>query len=190
VIVDPEVELAVGLGALDQQCRGLLAALVAAGRFAGQHRRQQALGQRQAGADQVGLKRRLQDDLARQHVAGDGHPVQSDVAAPADAVLTGMRGGAAQCVERVHLPPFPAIVAGDSGGDRLCRRGSALQPFQNDRAAERIDLRLARGDADPGAGPRTDPADGEEAAGNGDAEAVRFRLADDDRPGHGVTSRW
>ena len=54
VIVDAEVEKRIDLGRVDQQRRGLLAALVAACRLARRHRGQQSLGERSARVRLVG----------------------------------------------------------------------------------------------------------------------------------------
>ena len=86
VVVDAQVELGIVLVAVDAQRRGLLAALVAAGRFAGAHRAR-AGARRAAGRRWRDRPRRSPRDLrAGEHVAGDAEVVADAMAAPVDAV--------------------------------------------------------------------------------------------------------
>ena len=85
MVVDAQIEIGPFLLAMDQQRRRLLAALVAAGGFAGLHRRDQPLRKRQVGVGDIGLRGVVEHGGARQHVAGNRKAVALDMSAPVDA---------------------------------------------------------------------------------------------------------
>ena len=184
VVVDAEVEARVVLVAVDAQRRRLLAALVAAGALAGLHRRDQSLGERQAGAGGIGGDRRVEHVGAGEHVAGDAEVLVHAMAAPLDALLAGVGRGASPCADHVQLALRPALVGVGQPGDDFFRRDAVGEQVDAGRTVERIHQRLRRQRADRA--PRVDAerADGEEAARDGDAEAA-VGVAGDDRPGHG-----
>ena len=123
VVVDAQVEIGPFLLAVDQQRGRLLAALVAAGGFAGLHRRDQPLRE---GQGWRWRRRRCAVSSstagAGQHVAGDRKAVALDVPAPVDAVAPRMGGDAAAGVHDVKLPALAAGVGGDQRVDDLARR--------------------------------------------------------------------
>ena len=75
VVVDPEVELAPVLVAVDDERRGLLAALVAAGRLARREGGEQPLGERQAPGVTVGGGAGLDHLGPGKHVSGHAEVV-------------------------------------------------------------------------------------------------------------------
>jgi hypothetical protein len=186
VVVDAEVEARVVLVAVDAQRRRLLAALVAAGALAGLHGCDQSLGERQAGAGGVSSHGRVEHVGADEHVAGDAEVVVGAMTAPIDATLAGVGGGASAYADRVQLALRAARVGVGQAGDDLVRRNAVGEQVDACGTVERIHQRLRRQRADRA--PRVDAerADGEEAAGDGDAEAA-VGGAGDDRPGHGVS---
>ena len=78
MVVDAQVEIGPFLLALDHQRRRLLAALVAAGGFAGLHRRDQPLRKRQGGVGGKGSRGVVKHGRAGQHVAGEREAVALD----------------------------------------------------------------------------------------------------------------
>ena len=186
VVVDAEVELGMVLVAVDAQGRRLLAALVAAGRFARGHRRKQALGQRQRRALPVGAGGRFEHLGAGEHVAGDAEVVEQPVAARVDAARAGVRRRCA--ARRQHVQLAHGLAGVGAGQRRHDVGGAATFAEQGDagRPVERIEQRLRRERADAAARVHAERADGEEAAGDRHAEASP-RVARQDGPGHRIS---
>ena len=188
MVVDADVERRVVLVALDAQRGRLLAALVAAGRFAGGHRGDQALGQRQRGVREVRLGRGLDHLRAGEHVAGDAPAVAQAMAAPVDAGVAGVRRARAACGDHVELALRAAGIGGGERGDHVDRRMAGVEQLETGRPVQRVHQGL--GGQRTGAAPRVhrERTDREEAAGDGDAEAA-VAVACEDRPGHGDRPR-
>ncbi len=183
VIVDAQVEARIVLVGMDAQRRGLLAALVAAGGLARGHRREQALGERLAGGGDERLGGRLQDGGAGEHVAGDAEVVVQLMAAPIDAVRSGVSRGEAARADEMQLALGAAIVGVGEAGHDLFGRDAVGEQLESRRAIERIHKRLRRQRADRAPRVHAECADGEEAARDRDAEAA-VGVTRDDRPGH------
>ena len=113
VVVDAQVVERIVLAVVDQQRRRLRAALVAAGRLAGPHGRQQAPREGQRALGLVGADRLGQHGRPGQHVAGDGVGLAQLMAAPVDAGGTRVGGEPAL--------PGPSRAAGGCGGPRRPR---------------------------------------------------------------------
>jgi hypothetical protein len=86
-------------------------------------------------------------------------------------------------IDQVELAMIAAFVAGDQPCDRIGRGDASLEQVESGRTVAGIDQRLRRQRADAAARVRTQGADGEKAAGHGNAERP-IRIARDDRPGH------
>ena len=186
VVVDPQVELQMVLVGLDAQRGGLLAALVAAGGFARGHRRQQALGQRQARGSKIGVGRGCQHLRAGQHVAGDAETVEQLVAAPVDAGCAGVGRTRADAGQHMELPVLASGIARRQRGHDLGRRVTCRQQGQAGPTVQRVHQGLRGQRAHAALAVWAERADGEESAGDCQAKAA-LGVARQDRPGHRVS---
>src|SRR3970040_501192 len=103
VVVDAQAQLRVLLGAMDDQRRRLLAALVAGGGFARLERRDQPLGEGQGKRGFRGSGRFLNYFFVGEHVARHGVAVSGPCAAPVDALCPSVLADAAGGVDHVEL---------------------------------------------------------------------------------------
>src|SRR5439155_557943 len=141
--------------------RGGPAALVAARRFAGLHRRNQPFGEGQIAAGVVRLRGVLDHLRPRQHIARHRIPVTRDLAAPLDALDAGMRGDIAFCVDDVQLPMLATGIGLDQRVYDVSRLQTLRQHREAARAVEGVDQSLRRQRADAAVCVRTQRADGE-----------------------------
>ena len=185
MVVDAQVEVGPFLLAVDQKRRRLLAALVAAGGFAGLHRRDQALCERQRlrwrhRPSRCRRARRRRPACCRRsrsrrpatcpHQSTQSRPVCAAMRPPASMM----------CSCRLSRPSSAAIrVSTISRG-----AASLAQQLQAVDAVIGIDQRLRRDAADAGGDMRHARADGEELGRDRDAELAGGVIAGDDRPGH------
>jgi hypothetical protein len=132
----------------------------------------------------VGARGLVEHGRPREHIAGDRESVVRTMAAPVDAQRAGVAGAAAALIDQVELAMLAAFVAGDQACDGIGRGNAPLEQVESGRTVTGIDQRLRRQRADAAACVRTQGADGEKAAGNGNAERP-IRIPRDDRPGHG-----
>src|SRR5262249_50897583 len=96
---------------MDQERGRLPAALVAAGRFARAHRRNQPSREGEAFIGDIGFGGFVQDLRAREHVAGERKAVARKMSAPVDALLPGEGRDAACCIQDVELPGLATWVS-------------------------------------------------------------------------------
>ena len=183
VVVDAKVERRVVFACDDAQGRRLLAALVAAGRFARLQRGDQSSGEIEVRAVCVSLDRRLEHRRAREHVAGDGEIGTRDVAAPSDAFAARVRRGTALPVDDVYLPNLTPGVAGDQALDHPRRLVPLRKEVEAGRPITGIHQRLRRERSDAAARMKAQGADGEETAGHRDSQGA-VAGAGDNGPGH------
>ena len=169
--------------AVDAQRRGLLAALVAAGRLARGHRRDQPLGERQAWAPAKGAALASITSGPASMLPATLKSSSSTMAAPLDAALAGVGGRRAACAEQVQLALGAARVGVGQGAGDVGRRPALGEQVEAGRPVERIEQRLARDRADAAPGVRAQGADREKAAGDRDAEPA-FVVAPEDGPCH------
>ena len=172
MIVDAQVKRGIVLRRMDAQRRSLLAALVAAGRLAGRHRREQPLRQRLAGRLPEHASRLLDHPRAGQHVARDGEVRLDTVAAPVDAGRTGEGHGLALGTHQVQLPMVASGVGQRQCVEHRLRCITRRQPVHAGLAVQRIHQRLGRQRANGMAGVDAKGPDREEATGDGNAEAA------------------
>ena len=128
MIVDAQIEIRPILLAIDEQGGRLLAALVAARRFARLHRRDQAAGKRQGGVRLICRRRFVEHLRTCEHVAGNRKSVALDVPFPVDAGRADMRGDIAFGVHDMKLAMLAAGIGGNHGRHDL-------DPPANPRAA-------------------------------------------------------
>ena len=121
VVVDPQVERRPLVFAVNQKRGRLLAALVAAGGFAGSHRRDQALRERQV---LLGDKRRAVSSSTRAPASmlpAIEKPLPSMCPHQSTHSRPGMGGDAAGGIHDVKLPAVAAVIGGDQGFDDVAR---------------------------------------------------------------------
>ena len=184
VVVDADVELASVLVAVDDERRGLLAALVAAGRLARREGGEQPLGERQASGVTVGGGAGLEHLGPGEHVAGDAEVVVEEMAAPLDAALAGEGGRLAVRRSRCSWRCARPGVGVGQGPGHVDRRPAFGEQVERRRTVERIEQRLGGDRADAAPRVQAERADREEAARDRDAEPA-FVVAPEDRPCHG-----
>src|SRR5438067_13270398 len=112
---------------MDDERRGLLAALVAARGFARFERRDQALGKGTRAGLLIRSRGFPQHPFVRQHVAGDGITLARERAAPLDARRARVLADAALDVDDVELALLASFIRGGQALDHFGRRDSRAQ---------------------------------------------------------------
>src|SRR5688572_5220323 len=169
VVVDPQVEIGVGLGRADEQRRRLLAALVAARGFARLERCDQALGKGLL-AFPEGAGRLLDHPGVGEHVARHRETLARDGAAPLDAACAGVLADPAFRIDDVQLPMVAAFVGRGEVAHDLGRGHACAQQIEPVLAVEGVDQRLRGKRTDAALGVRAERADREEARRDCDPE--------------------
>src|SRR5436190_6595709 len=183
MIVYAQAELWILLTRIDQERGRLLAALVAAGGFAGLERGNQPFAE----CARRGLIRTrgfADDSLVREHVAGDGITIARHGAAPVDALTSGVLAEAAVGIDDVQLALLAAFVGCGEALHHLGCRHAGPQERKALGAVVRIDEGLGGERADTALRVRAERAGGEKAGGDGDAERAARAIARNDRPRH------
>src|SRR5437660_8038266 len=186
VVVDPQVELRIVFARMDDERRGLLAALVAACGFARDERRDQALGKGTRAGLLIRSRGFPQHPFVRQHVARDRIAIAGERAAPVDAGRARVLAHAALDVDDVELALLASFIRGGQALDHFGRRDSRAQELEALGSVVRIDQRLGRERTDAASCMRAQRASCEEARRDGDAERAARRIARDDGPRHGA----
>ena len=169
VIVDAQADRRIFLGGPDRDRGRLLAALVAARRFAGRQRGDQPAHERLLFRCLERVRGRGDDVGPCQHVAGNRHARAHHMTAPVDAARAGMHRDAAVRVMHVKLALLGARIRLGQMIDHGLRRHPLAQQAHAAIAPERVRQRLRGQRADAAFAMRTDRADREELAGDRDA---------------------
>src|SRR5687768_2606829 len=117
VVVDSQIEVSVSFRRVNEQGSRLLAALVAARRFAGLQGADEPFRKRASGRLE-GVRRLRHDLLIGKHVAGHREALAGERAAPADALAAGVLADAAGGVDDVQLALLTPGVGGDQAPHR------------------------------------------------------------------------
>src|SRR6185503_6140801 len=187
VVVHAQAQLGILLGRVDEQRRRLLAALVAARRFAGVEGGKQAFGKRLVRAFE-GFRGLADHALVGEHVAGHGITLARKRAAPVDALPAGVLADAAGGIDHMELALLAAFVGRGQAPDDFRRGNAVSQQLEALRPVVRVHQGLGRERADAALRVRAERADGEEARRDRHAEGAARGIARDDRPGHGPRS--
>eukprot|EP01037_Dinobryon_pediforme_P001866 gene1865-1895_t len=175
MVVGADVQVGVRVFGADLEAGALLAALVAAGRLAGLHGGEQALGE---GA--FGCKKRVacvgNHSGPCQHVAGHRDVQSADMAGPRHAVRAGVLGDPSGGVDDVELP----LRDRRHGAGRL----AGAQARHGVDRVERIDERLGGKCGNPALDMDAQRAHGKEPGCDGGTECAGLGVSDKDRIGH------
>ena len=142
MIVHPNVQRRPFVLVEDQDGRGLLSAPVSTSRFAGLHRQNKPLSQRQMGLFQVGRGGSFQDLRTGEHVTRERNAVAQPMPRPCEAGRARMRGRSAVTVDDVNLPVVPAGILPQQGAESLLRRCTCANELKAINAVVWIDERL------------------------------------------------
>ncbi len=189
VIVDPDIDLRIGLIQHDFDGGGLLAALVSTDTLTGVERRQKSLAQRQAFGSEETLQRGLHHLRASQHVAGDRDALAAHCSGPGDAVRSGVLSDAAGGIKDVQLPARLPRISRDKPVQGLIGAHVLRQERQSIDTEQGVGGGLGRQGALTGQDMRTERANRKSAGGDGDAKGTGLGIMRENGPGHCFTGR-